>query len=110
MAREWSLGLTHRAARGANVVLGGWLLLSAFLWVHSQPQFNNALIVGCSVAASAALALAAPVLRHVNTVLGGWLLVSAFALPTAHSATVYNSSTVAILVFALSLLREPDHM
>jgi hypothetical protein len=102
--------VTYRAARGANVALGSWLLASAFLWVHSSPQFNNALIVGCSVAAFAALALAAPILRFVNTVLGGWLLVSAFTLPSAHSATLYNSSAVAILILFLTLVRAPDDL
>jgi hypothetical protein len=72
------------------------------------PQFNNALIVGCSVAIFALVALVAPVTRHVNTVLGGWLLVSAYALPSVHLATMYNSTFVAVLISWLTLLREPD--
>jgi hypothetical protein len=54
------------------------------------------------------IALATPVTRYVNTVLGGWLLVSTYALPSAHLATMYNSTFVAVLIFWVTFVREPD--
>lgn len=96
--------MTHRSARALNIVLGVWLFISAFVWMHTGPQFNNAWIVGALTVVIGGIALAAPNVRFFNTALAVWLFISAFALPTLMAATVWNSVIVAIAVFVLSLV------
>lgn len=91
-------------ARIANVLLGGWLFLSTFVWLHSSAQTANAWVVGAAVAVIALIAMAVPKARYFNTALAIWLLISAFALPTENGSTVWNSVIVAILIFAFSLV------
>lgn len=96
--------LTHRTARGLNIGLGVWLFISAYLWMHSVPQFNNAWIVGALMVVISGIAMAAPNLRFFNTALAVWLFISAFALSALVAATVWNSVIVSIAVFLISLV------
>lgn len=101
MARETS---TNTTARGMNILLGAWLLISSFIWVHSSSQFWNTLIVGAVVALVALGAFRVASLRFVNAVAAVWLFASIWLLPTINDATSWNNGIVAAGVFALSLL------
>ena len=94
---------TFVAARLVNVVLGIWLVISAFAWPHSEAQRMNAWILGVLCVAFALAALFEPTARYLNTVLSAWLLVSAWALPTVSLGTMWNSALVAIAIFFVSL-------
>ncbi|HWV39722.1 MAG TPA: SPW repeat protein [Vulgatibacter sp.] len=98
--------MTPVAARIANIVLGVWLFISAFLWSHTQSQLTNTWIVGLAIIAVALIALAAPPVRYVNTALAVWLFISVWALPSESAATQWNNAIVAILVFLFSLVPE----
>lgn len=102
--RTTRLGTTNTAARGINVILGAWLLISAFIWQHAAAQFWNTLIMGIIVAGFALGALRIPQLRFVNTAAAAWLLVSIWALPTMSSATAWNNGLVAVAIFVVSLV------
>ncbi len=91
-------------ARVANLMLGGWLFVSAFLWDHSNGQRANAAIVGFLVFASALGAVTSAQLRLVNTALAMWLFVSTLALPGAGAGTQWNNALVALAVFLFSLV------
>jgi hypothetical protein len=92
-------------ARVLNLMLAGWLLLSAFLWSHSGAQFWNALLGGILVALFAWLATGkAPNARFANTLVGAWLMLSTFYLPSLRQATVWNHMMVGALVLVLSLV------
>ena len=95
-------------ARLVNVVLGLWLFVSPFLWLHSPAQRATALIVG-SLAVSAALAGLAGFKwgRLVNAALGGWLIVSALLLRRVQLATFWNHLLVG---FALALFALTRHL
>jgi nitric oxide reductase large subunit len=89
-----------------NIVLGVWLAVSAFLWPHSNAQFNNALIVGLLIAifgvvASRGVAFGA----YANAALGAWLFLSSFFLPTLRAGTFWNHLLVGIGVFVLAMVR-----
>lgn len=99
--------MTYRnatAARVANIVLGAWLFISAFLWQHSTAQHANALILGVLCVIFAAIALSAPSARYLNTVLAIWLFISVWALPHMRVGTMWNHALVAIAIFLLSLV------
>ena len=99
---------TNSSVRGLNIVLGVWLVISAFLWPHSSAQMNNAWICGVLAVIFAAVALRAPQIRFLNTILSVWLFISAFALPTVSVGTSWNSALVAIAMFIVSVIPGTD--
>jgi hypothetical protein len=94
---------TFVAARLVNVVLGVWLVISAFAWPHSHAQRTNAWILGVLCVAFELTALVEPPARYLSTVLGAWLVLSAWALPTSSLWTLWNSALVGIAIFFVSL-------
>ncbi len=91
-------------ARGASVVLGVWLFISAFVWPHSAAQQTDTWILGVLFAVCALVAMSSPQVRYANTVLAIWLFISVWALPHRNLATMWNNALVAIAVFLLSLV------
>jgi len=91
----------NMGARLVNVLLGLWLFLSPFLWLHSPAQRVRAWTVGILVVGAALAGLAGlKAGRLVNAALGGYLIVSALFLPRTLSATFWNHLLVG---FALAL-------
>jgi hypothetical protein len=72
---RWYVG-----ARLANVLLGLWLLASAFLWEHVDTSRRNTWVVGALICASGLVALRKSAARWVNMALAGWLFVSSVLL------------------------------
>jgi hypothetical protein len=54
------------------------------------------------------IAAGLPMMRRANTALSIWLLISAFGYLHLSHFTVWHNAIVAALVFALSLVREPE--
>ncbi|MFT3775783.1 MAG: SPW repeat protein [Minicystis sp.] len=94
---------TYASARVVNIILGLWLFISAFIWVHTSAQMNNAWIVGVLAMAFAIIALRVPEVRYLNTVLGVWLFISVWALPTENRSTMWNHIIIGIAMFLASL-------
>ena len=92
------------SARMANVVLGVWLFISAFVWAHSPQQMTNTWILGVLCVAFALIAMSVPQARYLNTALAIWLFVSAFVLPRVSAATVWNNVLCAIAIFLVSMV------
>ena len=91
-------------ARYINLLLGVWLVISAFVWQHTLEQQTNAWIVGVLVAVFALVAIGREQARYLNTALSIWLFVSIWALPTVAEATQWNHGLVALAVFIFSLV------
>ncbi len=91
-------------ARVANIVLGVWLFISAFVWLHSYASRTNTWICGLLAVAFAVWALWAPAARWLNTALSIWLFFSTLVIFHANVGTLWNNIIVAILVFAFSLV------
>jgi hypothetical protein len=94
-------------ARYVNLSLGAWLLISAFLWPHSDWQFTNTWILGMLFMTVSAVALAFPAVRYLNLPLSAWLFLSAFSLPVTNAPTGWNSIIVAVSIFVASFIRSP---
>jgi len=94
---------TYTSARIINVILGIWLVISAFVWPHTYAQTTNTWIVGALVVAFSLVAMRVPEVRYLNTVLAVWLFISVWALPTMTMGTTWNNAIVAIAVFFVSL-------
>ena len=84
------------------MLLGGWLLISAFVWYHVPAQHANAFIVGGLIVLVALLATAYRPLRYANMVLSIWLFLSALLLTQQSAATAWNNGLVGVVVFLLS--------
>jgi hypothetical protein len=91
-------------ARYINLLLGVWLVISAFVWRHTIEQQTNAWIVGVLVAVFALVAIGRERARYLNTLLSVWLLASIWVLPTVAEATQWNHGLVAMAVFIFSLV------
>ncbi len=92
--------------RVANVVIGVWLFISAFVWRHSSAQLTNTWILGLLCVAFALAAMVSSPARYLNTALSAWLFISAFVLPTVNRGTVWNNALCAVAIFVFSLVPE----
>jgi hypothetical protein len=99
--------MKNESARSVDAMIGAWLLLSAFVWTHTQPQFRNAIVVGVMAIVVAVSAAAKPPVRYLNTILGVWLFLSAWLLPRMSVATMWNHLLVGAALTAFSLV-SPD--
>ena len=90
--------------RYANVVLGAWLLASAFLWPHNPLQFRNTWSVGALSVVVAALALSVPLLRYGNALLGVWLLCTTIWAPRIAASTLWNNALVGVALAVFTLV------
>jgi hypothetical protein len=94
-------------ARTLNMLLGQWLVLSAFLWRHDHPQLTDTVVVGVLASAIAFLAVTYPSARRWNLLLSAWLLVATLSMP--HQAvTAWNNVLVAVAMFALAIVPGPE--
>jgi hypothetical protein len=92
-------------ARIVNLLLGIWLLFSAYGWPHEPQQQAVTAIFGVLVAVIGFLAVRLwSGFRFANTVLAVLLFVSAFALHHAAVTTVWNNAFVATVIFLVSLI------
>jgi uncharacterized membrane protein len=92
-------------ARYLNVIVGIWLVVSAFMWPHSESQMTNAWVVGALAAIFAIIAATRREdVRYLNTALAVWLFISIFVLPTVSVATLWNHGIVAAVMFVVSLI------
>ena len=90
-------------ARWFNMVMGGWLFISAFVWTHTPAQFNNAWLVGAATVVVAAIGLRVPQLRLVNALLALWLFISAWVLPFGLPGTFWNHVVISVAMFIAAL-------
>ena len=99
----------NQSARYLNLILGIWLILSAFIWPHSPAQVTNAIVVGVLFAIFALIALRLPAFRFPNAILAIWLFISSWTLPSGTSGTIWNNVIVSIVVFVVSLVPSHPH-
>lgn len=88
---------------GVNLVLGVWLIISAFIWPHSAAAQVNTWVLGIIIAAIAVIAYGVPQLRWLNALAAVWLFFSTFAIRHDTVGTVWNNVIVAIIVFAVAI-------
>lgn len=90
-------------ARLANIMLGMWLFMSAFICPHSPASRMNTWILGLVIAVIAMWASATAHFRWMNTVLSVWLFFSTLWIFHLQGITASNNVLVACGVFIFSL-------
>lgn len=91
-------------ARAGNLLLGGWLIISALAWDITAPARTDALVVGYLVFVLSVVATLADGVRALNTVLGVWLVASTWIFPPQHALMRLNTVAVGVAIAALSLI------
>ena len=91
-------------ARAGNIVLSGWLVVSAIAWDPGAPSRINALVVGYLAFVFSTVATLADGVRTLNTLLGSWLLVSVWVLPSALPLMRLNTALVGACLIVFSLV------
>jgi hypothetical protein len=95
-------------ARLANVALGLWLFLSAFLWPHTLASQVNTSLLALVIVSIAAAATPTPVVRAISTVPAIWLLFSSIWISDVTPTTMWHNAIVAGLVLVFSLVPTRD--
>ena len=94
-----------RVASLADIILGLWLLFSAFLWRTSPAHMVNAALIGVASVTLGAVALRGH--GWARWLVGGlavWLVVSLWVLPRGSASLVANHLFVGTLLFGFSVL------
>jgi hypothetical protein len=86
-----------------NVLVGVWLLVSAFAWPHPDVLRTDTWVVGALIVSCSLLVGFLPGLRYLNAALAVWLFATTLALDNQHLGTAWNNVIAAVLVFAVSV-------
>ena len=94
-----------RVASIADMIFGGWLFLSLFLWRDTTAQMMTTAIVGGGSVALGYLSLHdRPWARWIVGGLAVWVIFAMFTLPGLRVATVFNHLLMGTLLFGFSVL------
>jgi hypothetical protein len=94
-------------ARFLNLGLASWLLLSVFLWRHSEPQFLVTVLVGAVLAFVVPFEVGSPLVRKLGAAAGLLLALAAFALPRTSTLTLWHNVIVGAVIAGISFFGPP---
>jgi hypothetical protein len=95
---------TGASARAANLGLGLWLHISAFVWPHGDEARLSAWLPGLLISIVALLSMSSPPMRRLNAALGLWAAVWAAVAAGSDRLTYWNGVVVGVLVLTFSLI------
>jgi len=90
--------------RFLNVLLGVWLVLSAFILPHTFDEAMVAWILGALIALSSATSFVAHEISYIDAIFAVLLGASALVLSKAPAVTRINEGGIALAVLVLSIL------
>lgn len=90
--------------RWVSLLIGVWLIISAFAWPHAGGARVNTWILGVLIAIASISAMYAPGARFLSTIFAIWLFFATLVIYHAASATLWNNLIAAVIVFVLSLI------
>lgn len=100
----------HDWARYARLVLGAWLVISAFSWSHPPPTASNTWILGLIVIIATLATLHAQPARWIDRSAAAALVILSLPLARFSAATALHNILVAAalvwLSFAPELIRQ----
>jgi hypothetical protein len=99
--------LDIESARYLNLALGGWLLVSPFVWRHDEPQFLVTILVGAVLAIVAPFEIGSRLARWISMASGAALLLAAVALPRASAITFWHNLLIGLVVVGISFFGPP---
>ena len=99
--------LDFEPARYLNLVLGAWLLVSAFTWPHSEAQFIATILVGAVLTIVAPFEVGSPLVRKINTAAGAALALAAVVLPRTTAVTLWHNVLLGFIIVSVSFFGPP---
>jgi hypothetical protein len=105
--REKVRVLDLEPARYLNLGLASWLLVSAYLWPHSEPQFLITILLGAVVAIVAPFEVGSARVRKLNMAAGGALALAAVALPRTSALTLWHNVLVGLIIAGVAFFGPP---
>lgn len=90
--------------RIGNLLLGVWLQISAFAWLHTDAARMSAWLPGLLISVVAVLAMGAPPLRWLNAFMSFWLLLWTLFETGSEPRGYWNGVACALLVLILSTI------
>jgi hypothetical protein len=102
--------LDFEPARYLNLVLGAWLLVSAFMWPHAEAQFIATIIVGAVLTIVSPFEVGSPRVRMINTAAGVALIIVAVVLPRTTAVTLWHNVLLGFIVLSVSFFGPPHGM
>ena len=90
--------------RVANLVLGLWLQISAFVWRHTDEARFSAWLPGLLISVVALLSMGAPPMRRLNALLGFWAAAWAAVAAGTDRLTYWNGVLAGLLVLIFSMV------
>jgi hypothetical protein len=93
------------SVHGFSLMLGAWLFVSRFAWVHSDPQFANTWLVAVVYTSLAVAAIGSPSIRYAKLVVALWLFASVWIVPRYAEETLWNNLVVSIGMTVFAMLR-----
>jgi hypothetical protein len=87
-----------------NAIVGIWLIVSAFFWVHTPAQFGVAWACGIVASLLGLTALERPWGPYVNAVFGLILLTASFNLRPVAPATLWNHALCGFAMVVLAIV------
>jgi hypothetical protein len=99
--------LDFEPARYLNLVLGAWLLVSAFMWPHSEPQFLATILIGAILTIVSPFEVGSPRVRTINTACGVALIIAAVLLPRTTAVTLWHNVLLGFIVVSVSFFGPP---
>jgi hypothetical protein len=91
-----------------NILLGGWLVASTYIWSHGEISRMNTWVLGILIALIAAAALVRPEVHRLNAAVATWLIISTLWLTHITSATAWNNAIVGLLVIGYAVATRED--
>jgi hypothetical protein len=94
-------------ARYLNLALGGWVLVSAFLWRHSEAQFLVTIAAGSVLVIVAPFELGSRLVRKIGMVAGSLLALGAIVLPRSTWLTFWHNLIFGLIIAGISFFGPP---
>ncbi len=93
-----------------NILIGIWLVISAFAWLHSPVQFWAALICGAVTILLTLGTFYVPGLRYLVAVFAMFLFVESLTAAAGFRRAAWHDAIISIAIFLAALLsRGPTH-
>jgi hypothetical protein len=86
-----------------NMLIGTWLIFSAFAWTHTPGQFANTIVCGLLTVLFAVLSLYSRRGQQLGALLAVWLFLSGLFATSVKDPTAWNNALCAIAIFICSL-------
>ena len=92
------------SARIFNVIMGTWLVISAFAWRHSPVHFWAAVVCGAVTIVLTLATTYVPGLRYLTAVFAVLLLIESITAAAGFRRTSWHDGIIAVAIFIAAML------